>query len=206
MATIILDISTISGESEMDGYTDKIEAIGIHDMVIGKFGADKSSTSEIVLTRYRDRASPKLAEACSKGTLLNETKIFLFKSLDGPKVFLTYELAGTYVSRIEFDTADASGTAYLRHHGKGTEGAASFKGSLAEGTTVNTHDRSYSRGRTKPNPAYGALPSRFTDTELERLWLSAKTVKWIYTPYNSEGIAQGAVSADWDNINGKSLP
>ena len=192
MATIILDIDTISGESEMDDYTDKIEAIGIHDLVVGGFGTARTKLSEVVLTRYRDRASPKLADACSRGSDLGSVDIHLFKTVGtSSEIFLTYELTETYVSRIEFDTVDASAAAFLRHHGKANEGAADFRGDLLATTTVNTHDREYSRGRTKPNPAYGALPSHFTDTEVERLWLNAKIVKWIYTPYNSAGVQQG---------------
>ena len=75
MATIIVNIPGIAGESRMSGYAGQIEALGLSEnirMVSPQTsgsggGVGRSRHSDIGLVRFKDKASPKLAEACSSG-------------------------------------------------------------------------------------------------------------------------------------------
>ena len=72
MANIIVDIPNVTGEATMAGYVDKLEAIAMVDVIKAAVENTKTQVSEINVTRYRDRASPKLAEHCSVGTNLGD--------------------------------------------------------------------------------------------------------------------------------------
>ena len=59
-------------------------------------------------------------------------------------------------------------------------------------------DRPYTRDRARPNPVYSMPMGVATDKEVERIWLSPETLKWTYTPYDSEGAAGGNLEKGWN--------
>ena len=84
---------SIAGEATQAGHEGEIEAIAIRDLIEAPTGTAKAQLSEIFLTRYRDKASPKLAEACSMGENLGTVTVSLFKNTEtGPQVFMKYTL------------------------------------------------------------------------------------------------------------------
>ena len=127
MAVIVVEVPDVEGESQVEGYADKLEALSIRETleiplpstVSGQSAArtvGQAKHSDIELTRHKDKASPKLAQACSAGDNLGTVKIHLFRTLEGGlKVYMTYELENAYVSRIEQETLDDSGSAYGPH-------------------------------------------------------------------------------------------
>ena len=190
---------SIEGESKLSGHANELEAIAIRDLVFAPSSAGSAYISEIFVTRLRDKASPKLAEACSMGTNLKTVTVSLFKNVGtGKEVFLQYTLTDTFVSRIEHETLEDNGGAYLAHIGYSGEGGSSDRAALnAAGLTMNAN-RSYSRARAAPTPLYPQpIGASVTDKEVERLWLSAATVQWTYIPY-ADGVAGGKLEKGWD--------
>ena len=146
---------SIEGEATQAGHEGELEAIAIRDLVEAPTGTSKAQLSEIFLTRYRDKASPKLAEACSMGENLGTVTVSLFKNTEtGPQIFMKYTLTDTFVSRIEHETAEANGGAFLPHRGYSNYAGHAFRAlwNLA-GMTQNA-DRGYSRARANPVPVY----------------------------------------------------
>ena len=205
MATITVSIPNIAGESTVADHTDELDAVSIFDTVQSGTGAGNARLSELLLTRVKDRASPKLAEACATGRNLGEVIIYLFRNVGGgPKVFLKYTLTATYISRIEYETAEANGIAYMPHVGYSQGGAPTWRPTaLALGVTVNDA-RAYARARAAPNPIYDQPLGAFGVTEVERIWLNSATVKWTYTPYTGD-VAGGAVEHGWDLLTHAAL-
>jgi type VI secretion system Hcp family effector len=190
---------SIPGESTVADHTGEIDAIAIRDLIQAPTGSASAKVSEIFLTRERDKASPKLAQACSMGENVGTVTIYLLKNVNGnPKPFMTYTLTETFVSRIEHETAEANGGAYLPHQGFSSTGGNVF-GVLWRAAGLNQNaDRAYSRDRAQPNPVYAMPMGAATDKEIERVWLSPATIKWTYTPYASDGLAGGNVEKGWN--------
>ena len=188
MASITLKC-TVAGESNFTAMVagtsavqeNLIEAIAIRDQT------EKGLASEIQLLRYRDRASPKLAEYCAGGKELGAVTINIFNIADGMAVYMTLTLSRAFVSRIEFDTLDSTGAALERHDGapdmdmkKGKDGAK----------TVNDL-REYSRKRSRPSPIFAQAPGTPTNTDVERIWLNYRAVTWTF--------ARGNVQSSFNN-------
>lgn len=207
MAIMTVKVGTagFEGESVIAGHENLMEAVGIRDTIRASSTSSRARLSEIALTRYRDRASPKLAEACATGANIGQVDISLFRNTQtGMQVFMTYTLTETYVSRIEHDTAETNGVAYLPHVGYSNAGAPSWRPvALAFGTTVNDA-RAYARERAAPYPLYSEPPGAYTNNEVERIWLNAATITWTYTPFVA-GVAQGAVQQGWNLQTGTVL-
>jgi len=181
---------SIAGESTVTGHTGEFDAIAVRDLIQAPTGSATAKVSEIFLTRERDKASPKLAEACAMGENIGTVTIYLLKNVNGePKPFLTYTLSETFVSRIEHETAESNGGAYLPHQGfSGTAG--NVFGSLWRAAGLNQNaDRSYSRERANPNPVYAMPLGAATDKEIERVWFSPASIKWQYSSYDAVGTA-----------------
>ena len=205
MATITVKIEktagtiSIGGEATTTGHAGEVEAVAIRDLIVAPTGTAKAQLSEVFLTRFRDKATPKLAEACSMGENIGTVTISLFKNTEqGPKVYLEYTLTDTFVSRIEHETAEQNGSAYLPHLGYSNAGGHQFR-SLWNLAGMNQNaDRGYARDRANPVPLFPQPISDATTDEVERVWLNAATIKWTYTPYDSTGTAGGAVSKGWN--------
>ena len=205
MAVITIKIPNINGEATTAGHTDELEAFSVGDAVLAASSSGKASLSELALGRYKDRATPKLAEACATGANLGQIEVFVFKNTEtGQQVFMKYTLTETYVSRIEHDTAESSGGAYLPHLGYSNAGPPSWRPTaLALEMTVNDV-RSYSQARARPIPLYNLPDGAYSNDEVERVWLNAATITWTYTPF-SGGVAGGAVEQGWNLQTGVAL-
>ena len=190
---------SIGGEATQTGHVGELEAVAIRDLIMAPTGTAKAQLSEIFLTRYRDKGTPKLAEACSMGENIGTVTISMFKNTDtGPKVYMQYTLTDTFISRIEHETAEENGNAYLPHQGYSNAAGHMFRTlwNLA-GMTQNA-DRGYARARANPVPVFPQPISSVTTDEVERVWLNAATIKWTYTPYDSAGVAGGAIEKGWN--------
>ena len=181
---------SIAGESTVTGHAGEFEAVAVRDLIQAPTGSATAKVSEIFLTRERDKASPKLAEACAMGENIGTVTVYLLKNVNGePKPFLTYTLSETFVSRIEHETAESNGGAYLPHQGfSGTAG--NVFGALWRAAGLNQNaDRTYSRERANPNPVYAMPIGQATDKEIERVWFSPASIKWQYSSYDGAGTA-----------------
>lgn len=189
---------SIAGESTVAGHAGEFDAIAVRDLIQAPTGSATAKVSEIFLTRERDKASPKLAEACAMGENIGTVTIYLLKNVNGePKPFLTYTLSETFVSRIEHETAESNGGAYLPHQGFSGTGGNVF-GALWRAAGLNQNaDRSYSRERANPNPVYAMPMGQATDKEIERVWFSPASIKWQYSSYDAVGTATN-IEKGWD--------
>ena len=198
MAQITLKIADIAGESAITDHVGELEAMAIRDLVFAPSTAGAAYLSEIFVTRLRDKATPKLAEACAMGANIGDVAVFVFRNTEeGPKVMLEYELTDTYVSRIEHETDEDGGGAFLPYVGYGQSGdSGKHRAALNRwGLTMNA-DRRYARQRAQPTPAFPRpIGAAASNAEVERIWLNPATVKWIYTPYDA---GQGVVEKGWN--------
>ena len=200
------DTISIVGESKVAEHTGEMDALAIRDLILAPTGSAKAQVSEIFLTRYRDKATPKLAEACSMGDNIGLVTIYLLATFDGDlKPFLTYTLTETFVSRVEHETVEANGGAYLPHQGFSGAKGNTF-GQLYRDMSLNQNaDRPYTRDRARPNPVYSMPMGVATDKEVERIWLSPETIKWTYTLYDSKGKPDGNIEKGWNLQTSKEL-
>ena len=191
MAVIIVNIPNIAGESQMSGYIGQLEAVSLFEMIQlvspkssgSGGGVGRSQHSDIGLYRFRDKASPKLAEACSSGANLGTVTISLFRTVEaGPVAYMVYTLEQTMVSRIEYETLEENGASFLPHLGNASQPLPSgvFRPSYTELVPAR-------------QPLISMPASKHTNQEVERLWLNPAQVMWTYTPYTN-GVASGSVS------------
>ena len=212
MATIILDIASIAGESSKAGYQGKLDALSIRDSIeitsaysstgtTATRTAGASKQSDIELIRKRDKGSPLLAQACAAGTDLGTVNIYLLKTVGtGMSAFMQFTLKDTYVSRYESETDDESGVAYQPH--LGSQGASMPK--LPPALVGASSLIGAETGRPSPRALIPALPDTPRNIEIERLWLNASGVIWKYTPYTGT-VAGGAVLKGWSTLTAEEI-
>lgn len=212
MAVITVNIPNVVGESVVAGHADELDAIAIREsleVAVAQGTArnvGQAKHSDVELTRYRDRASPKLAEVCAAGENIGTVKVYLFRTQgEGVVPFMCWELTDAYVSRIEADTRDEQGEAFMPHLISDTSqqvaqtrpppvyGFGSLLGSSASPTI-----------RLSPRALIPTARGAPGNQEVERLWLNATTVKWTYTPY-VHGVAGGVVEKGWNIKTGAPL-
>jgi type VI secretion system secreted protein Hcp len=204
MASVIVQIPGIPGESRVAGFEDAMDAVSIRDTIdtASATGAranpsqnvGRAKFSDVEITRVRDRASPKIAEACSAGSNLGEVRINLIRQLGGiPVVYMSFTLGETFVSRVEFDTVEESGQAYQPHLDSVYTSPASVYGAAASLATIAKSLRQ-SQGviRVAPRALVSVPRGASTNTDVERVWFNAATVRWTYTPFVN-GVAGGSV-------------
>ena len=187
MADIILSIPSIAGESQKSGYTNKIGCDIIRETLEVQRGGStrRARHSDIELTRQRDRASPGLAYACSAGSDLGTCFIYILNTVGTAEV--TYELRGVVVSKIEHETVDGNGTAYLPHSPAGVASAYNAvspnpltgAGALA-GQVLGTGSQ------LVPRPYFTTGLAAPGDVEVERVWLNAEIVYWTHSDGNTK--------------------
>ncbi len=212
MASLIMNIPDIQGESTLKDYEDMCEAIAVRDTIevptARRSGAQRAARtagtarqSDIQLTRVKDRASPKLAEACSAGKNLGNVSIFFFRTIEtGAVAYMRFALLETFVSRIEWSTLDETGGAYQPHFVSTGDvsppsslGVVSVLGPLARGSS--------SQVRLSPRAMLGVGEGAERNTEIERLWLNPSQVVWTYTGFE-QGMSAGQISKGWDFARG----
>ena len=104
--SIYAQISGIDGESMDADHKDWIDILSfdysMHQPTTGTGATRRRSDvviEDIVLTKYVDKATPKLMEACAKGTNLPEVMIDIVRvNRDSPESFYTYELKNCIVT------------------------------------------------------------------------------------------------------------
>ena len=208
MAVIVAEFENIPGESTVTGFEEKVDALAIREslevaaaQVSGAVGGARTvgqaRHSDIELVRIKDRASPKLAQACSSGENLGEMKINLFRTLEqGLVVFMTYTLSQTFVSRIENDTLDGNGVPYLPHFISTSVIGPSPALGLASVVAPLARGQAHAM-RVAPRPAVQGIRGPLGNLEIERVWFNAAQVRWTYTPY-THGVAGGVIEKAWN--------
>ena len=212
MAAIIVNIPDIPGESTLKDYEDMCEALAMRDTIevpVARSSGSQSASrtagtarhSDVQLTRVKDRASPKLAEACSAGKNLGEVAIYFFRTIEtGAVAYMRFTLVETFVSRIEWSTLDETGAAYQPHFVSTGDvspptslGVVSVVGPLARGSSTKV--------RLAPRAMVGNGEGADRNTEIERLWLNPAQVLWTYTGYE-QGASAGQIAKGWDFARG----
>ena len=205
MAIIAANIPDILGESRISGYEDQVEAIGIRDHIGLNLSrgarpsqgrtAGRSRHSSIELVRYRDRASPKLSQACSAGENLGEVEITCFRTLEtGVVPYFTYVLTECFVPRVETETLDGTASALAPHHDDEADTAPSYHGM---GSVVTALARARLDLPVAPRALFPSVRGVPRARQVERVWLNPAVVRWTYTPYE-HGVPGGAVEKAWN--------
>lgn len=189
----------IKGETSVSGHDEEWDAIAIRDLIQAPSGTISASVSEVFLTRERDIASPKLAQACASGENIGTVTIYLLTNVGGsPQPWMKYTLTETFVSRIEHETLATNGGAYLPHQGfSGMKGSPGGAGLRAEGLNQNA-GRLYARARANPIPIFALPVAEATDKEIERVWLSPATIEWRWESFDSDGSSTGHLEKGWN--------
>jgi type VI secretion system secreted protein Hcp len=110
MFTAYANIDNMPGEATEDGHKNWIELVGYNfsgvqqqaGSSVSKGGALASGRSEmkpLTLNKYVDKSSPKLFEACMKGTHIPKIQIEICRSTGGskPLTFMKYEITKAMV-------------------------------------------------------------------------------------------------------------
>lgn len=207
MATIAVKFKNIKGDCTIAGHQEQLDAIGMRETVEIGIGTatrqGKGRQSDIELIRYKDRASPKLVEACVNAADQGVVTIHLFQtSQSGTKVFMEYKLADTYVSRIEYETLDEGNYAFQPHLMAVTRGLPTPGSQGLASALEATISKAAANSRLVPlniGPA-GAI---YSNLEIERVFLNANKIQWTYTPYDAQGKAGGKMVRGFDLHQGQ---
>ena len=208
MATIILEVTSIPGESTKTGYRGKMDALAIRDSIevtssySSSGGVTSSRTvsatkhSDIELIRKRDKGSPLLARACASGKDLGLVKIYFLKTVGTAlRPFMEFHLTATYVSRYESETDDENGRAYLPHLGSQGSKRPALPPALVGGFSLINKES----GRPSPRALVSEIPAEIRSSEVERVWLCPTSITWKYTPYAGT-VAGGVVEKTWSIV------
>lgn len=203
MAVITINFADIEGESLLAGYEGWSDAVGMRDAIEmplvagagrtrGGRTSGTSNHSDLELIRFKDIASPKLAEACSTGVNIGSVTIHIFRMLEaGPMPYMTFSLTDTFVSRVETETLNNVGDAFLP---------------TAMEAPIVTPKAGHGAGATAPRVRDGRLTIQptaprqsgaYTNQEIERLFLNPGSVTWEYSQFVG-GIKAGSVAKGWD--------
>lgn len=117
MAIIAVQFGNIAGECTIAGHADHVDAMGLRERLAAGLGAasgaGRNRTLGMELVRFKDSASPRLAQACSSAENLGEATVRVFRNSEqGPVVYMAYTLGDTYVERVEQLTLDLGNLAY----------------------------------------------------------------------------------------------
>lgn len=199
MADVILILPDTPGEAAKAGYENEIQCELMRETLeVPPGGTRRARHSDIELTRPRDRATPLLAHACSSGTPFGTGTIHILGQTGTPVV--TYNLTQVIVSKIEYETLDDGGTAYLPHSPAGMQAAwNSVSPSPAVGAGALAA-QDLSLGQLMPRPYLTTGFSRPGQVEIERIWLNAVTVEWTHIG------AGGSTVRGWNIFAGAPFP
>ena len=115
MATVVAMLgSEIVGQSTLPGYQNQVDAIAINHSIhlpISWDGQTRSTGSSsrhgaLELTRYIDRASPKIYQACSRGRVIPSVRVIVYKTGESGAIekFLIINVRNSYISRASIAT------------------------------------------------------------------------------------------------------
>lgn len=102
-----MKIGKIEGESQDKAHDKWVEIQSMSAPISRSVGAiraqGQTTLGDIVVVRYLDKSSPKLAEACANGTLFDEVQIdFTSQIKDKNEPYLTYKLKNVIVTGYTF--------------------------------------------------------------------------------------------------------
>src|ERR1044071_10051822 len=111
MDVLILDMgSNVKGESNLDGFKDKIELLSFSHGVAMQITGDISNTErtpgkpnhqDMTVTKYLDAASPVLAQGCCQGTGYPQVDIIIGRNDSGKVIeLMRYTMKNVLVSSI----------------------------------------------------------------------------------------------------------
>ena len=207
MVAIIANFGDIAGESTLSGYENQVDAISIRESIEmpvavsggrtrGARTAGQTRYADIELTRLKDVASPKLAEACSSGANLGAVTITMFRTLEtGAVPYMTYNLQDVFVSRIEYETLDEQGAALQPHMSDSSNVPPPASTGVAAVAFSNL--RSLKGARAVVRPVSWVSKGAYTSLEIERVSVSAAAVSWQYTKY-VDGRSAGELVKGWN--------
>lgn len=107
---MFLELAEIPGESQKKDHEGQWDLLSYSYGVVqqGAFqiggrggGAGKAEFQDISIVKYLDKASPKLFEACAKGTHFNKATIFVRKAGETPLEYLKVELENLMISSVQ---------------------------------------------------------------------------------------------------------
>ena len=115
MATVVAMLgSEIVGQSTLPGYQNQVDAIAITHSIhlpISWDGQTRTTGSSsrhgaLELTRYIDRASPKIYQACSRGRVIPSVRVIVYKTGESGAIekFLIINVRNSYISRASIAT------------------------------------------------------------------------------------------------------
>jgi type VI secretion system secreted protein Hcp len=125
MVDSYLQIDGIPGESLDDKHKDWIEVLSYgHEMIqpvsstkssAGGAATGRSQHGDFAITKYIDKASPKLWEALSTGKHLGKAKIQLNRAGGGQVQYLEINFEQVMLSRVQLNSPDSNGAAGADH-------------------------------------------------------------------------------------------
>lgn len=209
MATIALDIPGIAGECKIAGYQNKVDALGIADLIVRIPHSLKNTTSatvkhsSIIVKRYRDAASPLIAQACSSVKQFDAVNLYMFRTLETGLVrYMHYEMTGVNLMHLHYETEDSMGTAFAPHFlSDADEVQAGSCGVSEQVQMVPKSDRATLNRRPIVQAANARLFMNFGEGQVEWFSLWPRTVTWTYTQYLN-GNDVGSSSKSWNILAG----
>ena len=186
----------IKGESVLDKHEGESDAIAIRESIeippSRGSGRTKSTRtvglvkfSDFEITRFKDQASPKLAEYCCAGKSLGKVIVNLFRTLEtGVVPYMSYEMLDTFVSRLEYETLDEEGLA-LQPHMSDSATVAPPPSFGAGGLGFANLQAMKGSSRVSIRGISWGPKSSYTNQEVERIYLNASAVRWNYKQFEN---------------------
>jgi type VI secretion system secreted protein Hcp len=110
MEAIFMNISSIKGDSDVDGHKEEIELLSFSHGVAQQVTADVSNTQrtsgrpnhqDMVVTKYVDKSSPTLNQNCCEGKNIGEVKVTITRNDEGTVLdFLVYTMKDVVISSV----------------------------------------------------------------------------------------------------------
>jgi type VI secretion system secreted protein Hcp len=120
MVDSYLQLDSIPGESLDDKHKDWIEVLSFgHEMVqpvsstkssAGGAATGRSQHGDFAITKFVDKASPKLYEALSTGKALGKGKIQMNRAGGGQVQYLEINFEQLMISKVQLNSTDSNGT------------------------------------------------------------------------------------------------
>jgi type VI secretion system secreted protein Hcp len=116
---VYLKIEGIDGEAQDDKHKDWIEVssfswgasnTGTGAVGMGS-GASKANMHDLQVTKYIDKATPGLMQACCNGKHFATAKLYIRKAGENPVEYLKYDMDEVFISSVAHGGADGGGIA-----------------------------------------------------------------------------------------------
>ena len=103
-----LEVAGIAGESHDENHSDWIEVLKYHHEITHQPGgpvgeASRCDHADFVITKVVDRASPLLAVACCRGSVISKVKMEICRATGDKAKYMEVILSDAMISRYEPD-------------------------------------------------------------------------------------------------------